>query len=135
VPAGKTETTKDLGKALGVNCVVFNCGENLDFRFMVRAGWGCWAWASGALTWSVCFQRIGAWPWRVWVFVGVGVWVGGPSGPHWEIACGPGAQGRNQTKAQTSKLCTRPAWFLPWGPGTHAVTLLGPTHNVYGWGA
>ena len=25
---------QDLGKALGVNCVVFNCGENLDFKFM-----------------------------------------------------------------------------------------------------
>ncbi|GBF88264.1 dynein heavy chain axonemal protein, partial [Raphidocelis subcapitata] len=34
---GKTETTKDLGKALGVNCVVFNCGENLDHTFMARA--------------------------------------------------------------------------------------------------
>ncbi|KZC12413.1 Dynein heavy chain 2, axonemal [Dufourea novaeangliae] len=46
---GKTETVKDLGKALGFNVIVVNCSEGLDYKSMGRlfsglaqtGAWGC----------------------------------------------------------------------------------------------
>lgn len=46
---GKTETVKDLAKAMGLLCVVTNCGDNMDYRSMGKnfsgicqtGSWGC----------------------------------------------------------------------------------------------
>ena len=33
---GKTETTKDLAKGLGLYCIVYNCSEQVDYKIMAR---------------------------------------------------------------------------------------------------
>ncbi|KAM6210848.1 LOW QUALITY PROTEIN: dynein axonemal heavy chain 11 [Sarcoramphus papa] len=43
---GRTETTKDLGRALGMMVYLFNCSEQMDYKYIYKglvqtAAWGC----------------------------------------------------------------------------------------------